>query len=226
MARVNPALGFQAQDNFPSDLTDGRESTKGFLGQQAPATARHTSRRICPPWPPPGGRSCSARRLKSFSRLSFAEFRRDDHFPEPRVACLLPAIKDLRRHNDFALVAKRAGLVALHCTVAGDVPIVCALPGGPVWRVHHVNCASLVELAPTATKCIMRTALVAASRSPGIANNRPHTGRPGQRFVFVGRSGPPRPNPELPLAFSFRGHDPTTLPWRLASRPPWPCLRS
>jgi hypothetical protein len=47
----------------------------------------------------------------------FAEFRRDDHFPEPCVACFLPAIKDLRRRNDFALVAKSAGLrgLSLHC---------------------------------------------------------------------------------------------------------------
>src|ERR1039458_1850675 len=157
----------------------------------------------------------------------FAEFRRNDHFPEPRVACLLPAIKDLRRRNDFALVAKGAGIAALHCTVAGDVATVCApLAGGPVWRVHHANRASLVELPPPSTRSAVGTALLSAPGASGVANNRPHTGRPGKRFVFAGRSGSPGPNPELPLAFSFRGHGLTTLPWRLGNRPPLPCLRS
>ena len=51
----------------------------------------------------------------------FAEFRRDDHFPEPRVAGLLPAVEGLRRRNAFALIAKSAGFVALCHTVARDV---------------------------------------------------------------------------------------------------------
>jgi len=120
MARVNLALGFHAQDNFPSDLTDGRESTKGFLGQQAPATARHTSRRICPPSPPPGGRSCSARRLKSFSRPS-PNSGEMIIFQSRGSPAFCQRSRTFRRHNDFALVAKSAGFVALRCTVAGDV---------------------------------------------------------------------------------------------------------
>jgi hypothetical protein len=116
--------------------------------------------------------------------------------------------------------------VALHHTVSGDVATVCApLSGGPVWRVHHANRAALVELPPS-TRSAVGTASLPAPRASGVANNRPHTGRPGKRFVFAGRPGTPRPNPELPLAFSFRGHGLTTLPLRLASRPPWPCLRS
>src|ERR1017187_1974586 len=158
---------------------------------------------------------------------AFAEFRRNDHFPEPRVACLLPAIEDLRRRKDFALVANGGDFVALHHTVSGDVAAVCApLSGGPVWRVHHANRASLVELPPPSTRSAVGTAFLPAPRASGVANNRPHTGRPGKRFVFAGRSGTPGPNPELPLAFSFRGHGLTTLPWRLGNRPPLPCLRS
>lgn len=156
----------------------------------------------------------------------FAEFRRNDHFPEPRVACLLPAIDDLRSHTGFALVAKSASFVALRCTVAGDVATVCApLPGGPVWRVHYANRAALVELPPPSRSAV-GTALLSALGASGVANNRPHTGRPGKRFVFAGRSGAPRPNPELALAFNFLGHGLTTLPWRLANHPPLPCLRS
>ncbi len=75
-------------------------------------------------------------------------------------------------------------------------------------------------------RCTMGTALLAAPRASGVANNCSHTGRPGKRFVFAGRSGAPRPDPEIPLAFSFRGHGLTTLPWRLGNHPPLPCLRS
>jgi hypothetical protein len=86
-------------------------------------------------------------------------------------------------------------------------------------RFGHANRTSLLELAPTHARCIMGTGLLSAARASGVTHNQPHTGRPGKRFVFAWRSRTPRPIPELPLAFSFRGHGLTTLPWQLANHP-------
>jgi len=165
--------------------------------------ARHTSRRICPPSPPPGGRSCSARRLKSFSRPS-PNSGEMIIFQSRGSPAFCQRSRTFRRHNDFALVAKSAGFVALRCTVAGDVapfarhcPLV--LFGEYITRTTH----RWVELAPTATRPIMRTALVPASRSPGVSNNRPHTGRPGKRFVFRGPFGTAEAESGTPARLQF-----------------------
>jgi hypothetical protein len=89
-------------------------------------------------------------RVSWFRSISFAEFRRYDHFPETRVAILLPAIQDFRRRDGLAPIVKSATRTVLGCALTGDVAAVCSpLAGDSFWREHNADRAALLERPPT-----------------------------------------------------------------------------
>jgi hypothetical protein len=107
---------------------------------------------------------------------SFAEFRRNDQFPEPRVAILLPAIQDFRRRDGLAPITKGATRTALGRALASDVPDVCSpLASDSVWREHHADRVALLERPPTTSRFPQRTAVLPPWGVSGESKGRPHS---------------------------------------------------